>query len=123
MGFPPESVGNNAETTEKLLGGCTGKGFMPGQSGNISGRPKKKPFTEMFEKIASDPKKMAQVERAIFKGMISGQAVMVPLLKEIIGRLEGKVSQSIEHSGRMTLEQLVCASMEDPPKDDEPGDS
>lgn len=27
------------ETTEKQLGGITGKGFMPGQSGNPNGRP------------------------------------------------------------------------------------
>lgn len=29
-----------AKTTEKQLGGITGKGFMPGQSGNPNGRPK-----------------------------------------------------------------------------------
>lgn len=28
------------------LGGCTGKGFMPGQSGNPSGRPKEKTIKE-----------------------------------------------------------------------------
>ena len=30
-------VANNAGAT--TLGGCTGKGFLPGQSGNIHGRP------------------------------------------------------------------------------------
>jgi len=36
------NVGNNEQTTKdgKLLGGVTGKGFMPGVSGNPSGRPK-----------------------------------------------------------------------------------
>ena len=33
-----ELVSNNGETTQ--LGGVTGRGFMPGQSGNPSGRPK-----------------------------------------------------------------------------------
>lgn len=33
-----EEVANNEKTTK--LGGCTGKGFMPGISGNPSGRPK-----------------------------------------------------------------------------------
>jgi hypothetical protein len=33
-----ELVSNNGETTK--LGGVTGRGFMPGQSGNPSGRPK-----------------------------------------------------------------------------------
>jgi len=32
------NVANNVETTK--LGGITGKGFMPGVSGNPSGRPK-----------------------------------------------------------------------------------
>ena len=31
---------NVKKTTEKQLGGVTGKGFMPGQSGNPNGRPK-----------------------------------------------------------------------------------
>uniref|UniRef100_A0A6M3J5U3 DUF5681 domain-containing protein n=1 Tax=viral metagenome TaxID=1070528 RepID=A0A6M3J5U3_9ZZZZ len=35
------NVENNKKTTEgKLLGGVTGKGFMPGVSGNPGGRPK-----------------------------------------------------------------------------------
>lgn len=34
-----ENVENNTETTKKP-GGVTGKGFMPGQSGNPGGRPK-----------------------------------------------------------------------------------
>lgn len=37
-------VGNNDGSTG--TGGVTGKGFMPGQSGNPSGRPKRKPITE-----------------------------------------------------------------------------
>ena len=49
-------VQNNTETT-KLVGGITGKGFMPGQSGNPGGRPKgtlkefvQKMFLEMDDK-------------------------------------------------------------------------
>src|SRR3990167_2855717 len=35
-----EEVAINEEATPKKLGGITGKGFMPGRSGNPSGRPK-----------------------------------------------------------------------------------
>ena len=35
-----DNVEINEKTTEKKLGGITGKGFMPGQSGNPGGRPR-----------------------------------------------------------------------------------
>jgi Family of unknown function (DUF5681) len=83
--------------------------FKPGQSGNPGGRPKKKPITELYEGILDDPKAMARARMAIVKTLSRSDMAMVHLLKEIADRIEGKVSQSIEHSGRMTLEQLVCA--------------
>ena len=43
-------VAHNEPATTKLLGGITGKGFMPGQSGNPTGR-KKKPLTEALEQV------------------------------------------------------------------------
>lgn len=50
-----DNVANNENST-KMLGGITGKGFMPGQSGNPSGRPKgtlkdyvRKVFVEMSD--------------------------------------------------------------------------
>jgi hypothetical protein len=33
-------INGDQPTKNKKLGGCTGKGFMPGQSGNPGGRPK-----------------------------------------------------------------------------------
>ena len=46
---------NNAPTTDKRPGGVTGKGFMPGQSGNPSGRPRKLPITDRYAVIAELP--------------------------------------------------------------------
>lgn len=51
-----ENVDNNEKSNEYKLGGITGKGFMPGVSGNPGGRPKgtlkdyvKKKFLEMSD--------------------------------------------------------------------------
>ena len=41
------NVDNQQESNGKLLGGITGKGFMPGVSGNPEGRPKQKTIKEM----------------------------------------------------------------------------
>jgi hypothetical protein len=36
----PKGVEEQHNNSQKLLGGITGKGFMPGKSGNPGGRPK-----------------------------------------------------------------------------------
>jgi hypothetical protein len=43
-------VENNVKTAKKL-GGITGKGFLPGQSGNAGGRPKRSPITDAYREI------------------------------------------------------------------------
>jgi hypothetical protein len=35
-------------------------------------------------------------------------------IREIADRLDGKPRQAVEHSGRMTLEELVAASFDSP---------
>ena len=112
MGEEHKSVENNAEAT--LLGGCTGKGFKPGQSGNPGGRPKKKPITELYEQILRDPKNLALLEKIIVQGIRRGD---VTLIREMADRVEGKVTQQLEHSGRLTLEQLVAGACE--PEDEQ----
>lgn len=62
-----EDVGNNEETTKKL-GGITGKGFMPGVSGNPSGRPKgtlKDYVRRMFMEMSDQEKVMWLEENKI----------------------------------------------------------
>jgi uncharacterized protein DUF5681 len=70
--------------------------WQKGQSGNPSGRPKKKPVTEMYERILSDPIALKALEQAIKKALGKGQMAMVLQLREMTDRVEGKVTQPIE---------------------------
>jgi hypothetical protein len=100
-------VANNGETREKMPGGVTGKGFAPGQSGNPSGRPKKKPISDLYEEILNDPEEMAKIRAAVVKSLTKGNMAMVLQLREMTDRVEGKVTQPIEHSGEVTLADRI----------------
>lgn len=71
--------------------------FLPGQSGNPSGRPKRKPITEAFQEIfEQDP----EAAKAFIRSIMSSRSAMahVMVLKEAGERLEGKVTQPVEHN-------------------------
>jgi hypothetical protein len=93
------NVGNNEEST-KLVGGCTGKGFLPGKSGNPSGRPKKKPLTEALEKIYNNPKECMAAARALAKMARKGSLAH---FQEAANRLEGKVGDDESSDGKIVV--------------------
>lgn len=66
--------------------------FKPGQSGNPGGRPKKKPVTEAYERIISDPKVALAIAQGIIRAARKGN---VRAAAEIADRVEGKVSQHV----------------------------
>jgi hypothetical protein len=99
-------VANNAGTTGKRLGSITGKGFLPGRSGNPSGRPKRRPISDRYADLAETPlpddvrqalrlKKGAKygdalaLERSAIKGKVEAA-------REIREAIEGRATQRIE---------------------------
>lgn len=99
----PDDVQNNEPTTEKLFGGCTGKGFKPGVSGNPGGRPKKTPLTDLFSEMLDQPETIEMVRKSVVEMIKSGRMVSQLMLKEMAERVEGKVSQTLELNGDLTL--------------------
>lgn len=105
--------------------------FKPGQSGNPGGRPKKQPITDYLIDQLDQPVPEAMKAKlppifvevygthATFGQVLAFQLVTQGLrgdmqaAKEILDRVEGKVTKKLEHSGRMTLEDLVAGSLED----------
>jgi hypothetical protein len=97
-----QNSGENRGRVENL------KPFKPGQSGNPGGRPKKRPITELYERILADPKNIAAIEKAVLKALSRGNMAMVLLLREITERVEGKVTQPIEANVTMNLAELIA---------------
>lgn len=79
--------------------------WQPGQSGNPNGRPKKKPITDLFEELMSDPELVAQFKTAIANSIKKGGMAGVMYMKEAADRLEGKVTQPID--AEITMSSLA----------------
>lgn len=88
------NVANNEKATKKL-GGQSGKGFMPGKSGNPSGRPKSKPITDMFKRILENPEDMAAIQANVAKTLKDRGMAGVILINHIADRVEGKVADEL----------------------------
>jgi hypothetical protein len=92
---------NSVATKEKMLGGITGKGWLPGQSGNPGGRFRYKPITEIYERMLKEGKTGEEIEAAMRRAIRSrgrgSQAIAA--LKELADRVEGKPTERVEHSG------------------------
>jgi hypothetical protein len=77
--------------------------WKPGQSGNPSGRPKKKPITEAYEKLLEDPANAAEVAQALLDVIKARSKGTVHAAKEMADRVEGPVTNKLELSGEVSL--------------------
>lgn len=91
MGIPAAGNSDHAAVKRRSLG----RPFKPGQSGNPSGRPKKKPITEMFEKLLEDTGNMELVAKSVLATLQEKGMAKVLLLDKMADRVEGKVREEI----------------------------
>lgn len=93
------SVGNNVETTLKQVGGCTGKGWLPGQSGNPSGRPKVRMVDELLAELlqAKDSEESLAMALKLIEKAKAGDVRAAQLIAE---RTQGKPNQKVEVTGK-----------------------
>lgn len=112
------SVANNGKTTGKTVGGVTGKGFLPGQSGNPSGRPKK-PLTDRYRGVLeADLPEDLRKSLKLAKGSTFGDAIAMSLaraaikgdrgaLGELMNRVEGKLEDEDKGGGMLVVNASV----------------
>ena len=85
-----------------------GRKWKPGESGNPSGRPKKKPITDIHERILSNPEHLAAIELATVNALKKGNMAFVLQLREVTDRIEGKITQPIEANLNVNLADLIA---------------
>lgn len=117
-----DAPGQRDGNAKAKLGGCTGKGFMPGQSGNPKGmKPGTRSLTSTLRKHFSEtidqfPHLVKLADKAgldasmntvedlfVYATIEHGLNGKQGPFKEIWDRLEGKVEDRVEHSGAIIV--------------------
>lgn len=89
MSEASHSVGLQPGSNGKVLGGITGKGFMPGRSGNPTGRRKHSPSLRAALKRTATRSDCEQVASRLIALAKEGEAKATRLLAELLGDLRG----------------------------------
>lgn len=82
--------------------------WKPGQSGNPSGRPKKKPITEIFEKILEDGGNIEDISKAVMETLKTKGMAKVLLLDKMADRVEGKVKDELDVNVTLGLADQIA---------------
>jgi len=77
--------------------------WKPGQSGNPGGRPKKKPVTDAYARLMSNPAEADKMARALLDQALAGN---VQAAKELREGIEGKAMQAIRMDGELGLTSM-----------------
>lgn len=86
---------DNGHSSDKMLGGITGKGFRPGQSGNPKGRPRGSGITDRLRAIVeADDGKIREI--LVKRAVMAAAEGDFRFFKEILDRLDGTVEQNIQ---------------------------
>lgn len=102
----------------KRPGGITGKGFLPGHSGNPNGRPRTAKFSEAARRLAEEIGQNGrtgaeQLAEHCFRRALKGSARHVELF---LAYTEGKPKQGVELSGpdgsAMRFENMTDAELD-----------
>jgi hypothetical protein len=85
--------------------------FKPGQSGNPSGRPKKKWLTEVVEELLEEKLQneefRAAYKEAMWQRLMSQRVVGAMTLDKVWERTEGKVTQPVEMNINLSLAERM----------------
>jgi hypothetical protein len=99
---------NNVEiTTKKQRGGVTGKGFLPGESGNPKGRP------IGSISIMGRIKKIFEENPEQFEEYVISVINDKNLRREVIHHIDGKPKDRIEMSGSLRFGEMETLSNEE----------
>jgi len=125
---------NGKRRRRKQLGGCTGKGFMPGSSGNPGGRPRTQGLLQALRSILTDCDSQGRtVEERLVKALIDEALKSkrrLPAILAIFDRLEGRPQQALilKHDNFdprtwseeqiVAYENFVIANQRDPTKEE-----
>ena len=101
MGIPAGETENKTKSRKHL--------WPKGVSGNPGGRPKKKPITEMFEKLMEDPENIELVRKSVMETLQSKGMAKVLLLDKMADRIEGKVKDELDVTVSEGLAERVAA--------------
>lgn len=88
---------NGKQPAVKKLGGVTGKGFMPGQSGNPNGRPRTRGLLVQLKAELGEVTKGRSAEELIAQKLVNlAKRGNLAAIRECFDRLEGKPRQAFD---------------------------